>query len=503
MNDDDGASWVSDNSDVEAPPPPFLGFKLPFDVKIRIAELAHAADEGFQDRVGPQGDKSLPTSGKREQPGAEESDGEDDYWRDEYSEPTREMAPTSWWGRTTNALFAVDKEFNAIATPLLFKTICALQPVDNFFAYSIVPLYSHYIKKAVLVDVRSAPSAQSAQDILGDLPESFPSSPDSKSSSSTMPAQAAFNVLATKIRRLRLINFPSRCLPIMVGRFSNLKELSIEGDATFPAGSVDKTEHEEFQAALLQLRGLVKLRVAILSDIGGSLRMEHTWRSKWASIETLRHFSCSSLEFTPALFNFIGKLAPNLVSLKLNYEHFRPKSHLSVGLGATLPQDIDVDEGINLVAVLRQHVLPHLIPSGGLYQLLHRQVFPVRTLLSFKFGENLNCDAPLPPSISVHVAEMARSLGIVARPFSGGLLRPRLRNAFDGEGVDEYRDRWEPDADEEEEIESGIWLKDMKDTLAYGGRLTEECERTKDRAKLKELIELLRPLNARREVELD
>lgn len=406
------------------------------------------------------------------------------------------------------------------------------------------------------MDARSAKSARPAGKILYDLLRILPLLPrlqevelghadagwiveceSEGSKCSSAPPPTAFNHLAAKIQRLRLLHLPPRCLASMIRRFSDLKELIIEGYTTFSDAEEDEDDHRRFQNALLQLRGLVKLEVAVLSTEGGPLRMEHAWKSKWASMETLFYFSCTSPKVTPELINFIGRLAPNLVSLKLNYEHFEkalsrlsnlpdfphiidldldggvpytyailsafasaPLRHLSVGLSATLPKDID--EGDALITALYQYVLPHLLPSGDLYQLLHRRICPVRTLLSFKFSENLGCDVRLPPSISVHVAQMAKDFGIVAAPTSQW-NEPRLRNAFNGEGVDEHRDSWEPHEDEEEEIESGIWVKDVRDTLAYGERLREECERTKDRAKLKELIELVRPLNARREVALD
>lgn len=353
---------------------------------------------------------------------------------------------------------------------------------------------------------------------------------------------AAFRLAVKKVHTLRLVDFPPDCIVRFLPPFLNLKHLTIEGDETFPK---DEGRHHETRSvlakALAELQGLVSLRVGQLSTEGGPLRMEEAWDLEWASVDTLRHLSITAEQTTMAMIGFICNLAPNLASLQLNYEHFEDEEVWDLLNDQhrlpTFPRlvDLDLDGGFmhTIVFVSAFHFSPlrHLTISlsGTLstswgsptcLSTYHRCLFHVdinmlddlllsqrtesQTLLTLDIGENTHCEALLPPTLSKHVLDLRRQFNTHTFPtnrFDG----PSARNPFGGESLDEAYKGWrEGEATEElvgleKEVEMEIGLENLRGVLD----LLKKCEEGKGQAEFSELVELLRPLDARRDVWLD
>jgi hypothetical protein len=299
-----------------------------------------------------------------------------------------------------------------------------------------------------------------------------------------------------------------------------------------PSGEATLEEpFEELAARLAGMERLVKLKIAVNSDQEDPLTLDPTgWTTGWASATTLREVAFASLELSVAQLSFLEMLAPSLQSLELAFDYFEedvweylpsviafsrltslaldcgiphahallsafsrsPLQHLSIGLSSSLP--LHASSSFSPEPTVYALALPHVLPGGDLYSLIHSRLHPLRTLHTIKLGDNYVCDDRLPPFLSLAVARMAADFGVVrtARSATG----PGRRDAF----FDPVEESW---SQEEKKAELEMALGEVKEVIKFGDELRQRCEREQDRAGLASLIEALGPLKARFELELD
>lgn len=345
---------------------------------------------------------------------------------------------------------------------------------------------------------------------------------------SNLLMQSAFKMTATRFRKLSLVEFAAGAAAKVLDWFDNVRELTLLGDSTFPPDGGDEDGRTRLADKIVTLEYLDKIGVIAYSREVGSLSLESIWTREWRSAGTLKDVTFYVVELEVEQLVFLESLSGTLETLSLDFDFITDEARAKLGSTVDFPRlssltlDCGVPDAFTVLSAFSisplRHLsvtvsltsihtssedlpppsfvelaLAHLLPNGHLRSLL-TSLRP--SLSSFKLGQNHVCweRDRLLPTLSLALSQLCNDLGVVRA--SRGANGPSRRDPF----FDEVDESWD---EEEKKVEMGMALGEVERVLQFGEKLRKRCERELDREGLAALIESLRSLKARFELELD